>query len=63
MFWLSLPEKIKQTKEELGDHEARIRTLESDRGLLMRIDERTKSIQEDVKQLHQDFSFSAKSRP
>lgn len=63
IFWFSLPERIRQTKEQLLDHEGRIRVLESDRGLLQRIDERTKSIQDDVKQIHQDFSFSAKARP
>lgn len=62
-FWLSLPEKLKQTKETLTDHEARIRLLESDRGLLARIDERTKSIQDDVHQLHVDFSFRASGKP
>lgn len=62
-FWLSLPEKLKQTKETLGDHESRIRLLESDRGLLQRIDERTKTIQEDVRQLHNDFSFRASGNP
>lgn len=62
-FWLSLPEKLKQSKEQLSDHENRIRVLESDRGLLQRIDERTKSIQDDVHQLHVDFSFRATGNP
>lgn len=62
-FWLSLPEKLKQTKESLADHEARIRVLESDRGLLQRIDERTKTIQDDVRQIHLDFSFRANGNP
>lgn len=62
-FWYSLPEKQRQTKEQLSDHELRIRTLESDRGLLQRIDERTKSIQDDVKQIHQDFSFRLNNSP
>lgn len=62
-FWLSLPEKLKQTKETLLDHEARLRVLESDRGLLQRIDERTKTIQDDVRQIHQDFAFRATAKP
>lgn len=62
-FWLSLPEKLKESKEQLTDHESRIRVLEADRGLLQRIDERTKSIQDDVHQLHIDFSFRASGNP
>lgn len=62
-FWFSLPEKLKETKETLVDHEARIRTLEDGRGLLQRIDERTKTIQDDVRQLHQDYSFRMNNSP
>lgn len=62
-FWFSLPEKQKRTEANIADHEIRIRALEQDRGLLQRIDERTKSIQEDVKQVHQDFSFSVHTKP
>lgn len=62
-FWWALPTKLAETKETLVDHESRLRVLEADRGLLQRIDERTKSIQDDVKQLHQDFSFRASGSP
>lgn len=67
MFWLSLPEKMKQTKEQLADHELRIRVLEKSSadtsGLLSRIDERTKTIQESIGQLRQDFQFRATISP
>lgn len=62
-FWYSLPEKQRQTKEQLVDHESRIRVLEADRGLLQTIDERTKNIQEDVRILHRDFSFRFNGNP
>lgn len=62
-FWLSLPQKLTQAKETLVDHETRIRALELDRGLLQRIDERTSSIQNEVRQMHSDFSFRASGRP
>lgn len=62
-FWLSFPERFKQHSVQIEDHETRLRALESDRGLLQVINERTKNIQDDVKQLHQDFSFRATSSP
>ena len=54
-FWIALPEKMKQTTAQLGDHEARIRAQET-RGstqqeTLGRIDERTKSIQDSISDL------------
>lgn len=66
-FWLSLPEKLKLTKEELQDHETRLRALEKTQadivGIVSRIDERTKAIQENVSQLRADFSFRAAVKP
>lgn len=67
-FWLSLPEKIRATKEQLIDHEQRIRSMEKSNAdnmaILTRVDERTKSMKEDLSSLRQEvFSFRAQAKP
>lgn len=55
VFWISLPERMRQVTERGVDHEARLRVVESLIGehaaTLGRIDERTKNIQESVSEI------------
>ena len=54
-FWIALPEKMKQTTTAVADHELRMRALETrsadQAGTMIRIDERTKSIQDSITDL------------
>lgn len=66
-FWFTLPLQIKMSKDQLDDHETRLRKLEQNgadqSSMLSRIDERTKSIQDNVTDLRRDFSFRASAKP
>lgn len=66
-FWLSLPEKLKTFAAAQAALELRVQAQESrgtsQEAVLARVDERTKAIQDDVRQLHQDFSFRASGKP
>lgn len=63
VYWFAVPQKIAQNSATLSDHESRIRVLENDRGTLQRIDERTRAMQEDIQQIHRDFSFHFSANP
>lgn len=67
IFWISLPEKLKNVTAQVESQGVRLNVLESQTAgqaaTLARVDERTKSIQDDVRQLHQDFSFRASASP
>lgn len=66
-FWLSLPEKLKTLTSAQAALDLRLTAQESrgssQEAVLARVDERTKAIQDDVRQLHQDFSFRASAKP
>lgn len=73
-FWFALPEKVKSINTSIDAIAARLTLQEAktvsqsertaqQEAVLARVDERTKSIQDDVRQLHADFSFRATSKP
>ena len=67
VFWLTLPEKLKNITATVESQGVRLTTLETQTSgqaaTLARVDERTKSIQDDVRQIHQDFSFRINASP
>lgn len=62
-YLYQIPNDVARNTTVVADHEIRIRVLEADRGTLQRIDERTKAMQEDIQQIHRDFSFRASATP
>lgn len=66
-FWFALPEKFKNVISMQAATELRVTAVEtrsaSQEAVLARVDERTKAIQDDVRQLHQDFTFRANGSP
>lgn len=66
-FWFAMPEKLRTITDKVENQAARLNALETQASgqaaTLARVDERTKSIQDDVRQLHQDFSFRASGNP
>lgn len=67
VWWIAMPQRLSAVEKKSEDHETRIRVLETtesgNASTMSRIDERTKAIQEDVRQIHQDFSFHAGGSP
>lgn len=73
-FWFALPERLRSITATQLDQGLKISAVDakeeiqaskiaSQEATMARIDERTKAIQDDVRQIHADFSFRSNSTP
>lgn len=73
-FWFALPEKLRNLTAQVESLGLKVAAAEaaqkiqdlrasSQNEVLARVDERTKAMQVDLAQMHQDFSFRANASP